>query len=348
MITFVLLAGADRIYRSLYARVENKEIFRTGFSEQEFESVWTEAITTEYKKLCDQWSDREVPWYENVKKYELHKADLEAECEAECEAADTPLIEERPSERSREGRMSRVSLDSIGSRRSNGNDNSSPESKFLGPEKQLKDEGNKIKGKVDLIRVLNDGSYWIVDYKSGFNENDIPESYRKQLLLYGYLLYEETGVEPGRLSLKDRKGKIVDIDFSLEDLVALKDDLVLKREKFNQKISSGEANFNPNPSPHNCRYCSYQIVCSSYWEALDDEWGHSSIAGEIIKDSNGREIINITSPTDSSIPGQPLPKLTPIHNRENHNNYVYMTGISIRKDQLKLNWDTISRFSAQS
>jgi len=155
------------------------------------------------------------------------------------------------------------------------------------PEKWLESKDKLVGGKIDLI--IDDGvDIEIVDFKTGaikedtFDDNgdlyqDVKDEYQMQLKLYAYLFFDCMGRFPTQLSLVDLTRQKFNVDFSIEECIAIFEES--KRILFNTNECIETRVFNANPSESNCRYCLYRPACSFYLQYQDTESIFNDVCG---------------------------------------------------------------------
>ncbi len=115
---------------------------------------------------------------------------------------------------------------------------------------------HSIKGKIDRVDQLTDGTVMVVDYKTGTAKDALAAEDKEQLYLYQIAL-EERGLRVSRLTY------IYVIDW--EERVV--EPLVGKaREAFIEKLEMRmddilRSDYQPTPEPFTCRYCDFKHVC---------------------------------------------------------------------------------------
>ncbi|MBI4281047.1 UvrD-helicase domain-containing protein [Candidatus Uhrbacteria bacterium] len=119
----------------------------------------------------------------------------------------------------------------------------------------LKLDGYTIRGVIDRLDRLPDGSLEIIDYKTGAAKTE-DSADPDQLYIYQLALQEVMGQTPARLTyyyVED--GKRVSFLGSSEDLLKLK-------EKIRATIQAlGQSDFPATPAKEKCRHCDFKNIC---------------------------------------------------------------------------------------
>ncbi len=162
--------------------------------------------------------------------------------------------------------------------------------KEIRAEQWFKSADGKIAGKIDLILPHDDGVE-IIDYKTGNildpEYGDIKDEYKVQMKIYAGLYHEVKNDWPVKLSLIGIDGKKHNVLFNREEC----EDLINKARKVvdetNELIDAGllPEDF-ANPSPSNCKYCSYRPACRKYWFSRESsgKWP-CDVIGEVMEKS---------------------------------------------------------------
>jgi len=136
-------------------------------------------------------------------------------------------------------------------------------------------------GTADLI-LRNENESVVIDYKSGFvhdKNQQIKDSYKNQMLIYSHLEQKESKNKNVRLFLSDKKGNFHEIDYSLNEINLLINDL--------------------NEFPSNEEVCNSCIFCGgfseSYHNSLDQLNSFCYLTGPIksIKKTNKDYVLEI-------------------------------------------------------
>lgn len=112
-----------------------------------------------------------------------------------------------------------------------------------------------LSGRIDRIDRLPDGSFEVIDYKTGTYKKEENVDKDLQLSLYGLVCRDFLRIPVSRLSLYFLEdGKKVSTTRTDEDLTKLKEELLKTVEEMK---TSG---FLPTPG-HHCRFCEYRVLC---------------------------------------------------------------------------------------
>jgi DNA helicase-2/ATP-dependent DNA helicase PcrA len=115
---------------------------------------------------------------------------------------------------------------------------------------------HSLKGKIDRVDKLPDGSYVVYDYKTGQAKEELNAEAKEQLHLY-QLALEEKGIVVSKLAY------IYVLDWVITEVDLLKEE---KRDAFLQKITERMddiliSDFQATPDPFTCKYCDFKDIC---------------------------------------------------------------------------------------
>lgn len=115
---------------------------------------------------------------------------------------------------------------------------------------------HSIKGKIDRIDRLDDGSVMVLDYKTGSTKEKLEAEDKEQLHLYQVAL-EERGIKVGRMAY------IYVLDWQMREVEPL---VGAKREAFLEKLTGVMdsillSDFKATPEPNVCRFCDFRHIC---------------------------------------------------------------------------------------
>lgn len=159
------------------------------------------------------------------------------------------------------------------------------------PEEGLKDELNKIEGKLDLL-ILKDGKpIEVRDYKTGniydveakeslsdevteSRDEYIKEDYQKQLLLYAWLVKHTYDAFPEKLTIVTNDGALHHVEFNEADVYKLINEI----NELKGRIKVDHSDSLANPSVENCKFCNFRFACeykvSPGPDPVGDIYGH--------------------------------------------------------------------------
>ena len=261
------------------------------FRIEDINTIWTELIEDEYERLADQWKPAQVPPYEQWPNY--YEKKIAAIRSVKDQFSQNPM-------RFATANLQTSKEISLGGNLEHGTDIEAElgsHDDLLGMEIVLNDPDKKIYGRADRIELTSDGFYRIVDLKTGHWTGLATQSQKNQLLIYAFLLQQKAGSWPKEIGIEDVHGEFHEIKYETSESERLIEELLSLRDEFNNSISSGNPQFQPQPSMENCTWCSFKIVCSEYWEKLSEDWNHQSLFGEVISDvSDEGKVLEIVSP----------------------------------------------------
>lgn len=115
---------------------------------------------------------------------------------------------------------------------------------------------HSIKGKIDRVDQLEDGTFMVVDYKTGSAKDTLESEDKEQLYLYQIAL-EERGLVVGRLAY------IYVLDWEMREVEPLTGKA---RETFLTKLETRmedilHSDYQPTPEPFTCRFCDFKHIC---------------------------------------------------------------------------------------
>ncbi len=151
--------------------------------------------------------------------------------------------------------------------------------------------GGRLRGRADHV-AQRDGHIEIEDYKSGAivdasqaREPEIKAAYRRQLLLYAALHWDETGVWPRTAHAISLQGERASVHVSPAEALALAQETLGLLDAYNRRVAAGaQAEQIARPSQDVCLHCPYKPMCDPFWTAVAPGWemnGAAYIAGVV-------------------------------------------------------------------
>nr|WP_283822850.1 PD-(D/E)XK nuclease family protein [Bradyrhizobium diazoefficiens] len=158
-------------------------------------------------------------------------------------------------------------------------------------ERRFSAYGGKLVGRPDVVRPGE-----IVDFKSGslveFDQDGRSErvkaAYVRQLRIYGFLVYEALGRWIQYGLLVPAIGPPVQVRLIPPDCETEASEAVGLLDHYNDLILSNvDVRRLAVPSPTNCKWCPYKIICPSFWGATTADWTGSldgaAVEGTVIE-----------------------------------------------------------------
>lgn len=129
------------------------------------------------------------------------------------------------------------------------------ETMFLEKKFSFKIGGEVIKGAIDRIDKLSDGTLEIIDYKTGKTKTKLDFAAKRQLILYQLFIEEFLGAKVGALSYYYlESGEKFTFTATAKDITKL-------QLEINEEIAAiKKRNFAPTPSPM-CEFCDFNSIC---------------------------------------------------------------------------------------
>lgn len=122
-----------------------------------------------------------------------------------------------------------------------------------------------LKGVIDRIDSVSDGTYCIVDYKTGgvFDEDGIvKKDYTDQLNLYAYMLEEVEKVCVSSLAIIDKEGSVIDVPYYPDKKQFALLQVASLLERINEAIEKNHSEDLFAPGEKNCLFCPVYHLCS--------------------------------------------------------------------------------------
>ncbi len=118
-------------------------------------------------------------------------------------------------------------------------------------------KGYPLRGAIDRVDLLEDGTVEIIDYKTGKVKDKLIAEDKKQLMIYQLALEKIENLKVSKLSyyFLDKEGKKTSFVAKEKDLEKLEIDLLESIEEINKM------EFKPKPSPNNCKWCDFKDIC---------------------------------------------------------------------------------------
>lgn len=150
-----------------------------------------------------------------------------------------------------------------------------------GVEVDLEDPASGLFGRADRIERQGN-AVRVVDLKTGLRQGEPTEGQRRQLLLYAVLVQRTTGQWPTEIAIEDASGAQTAMPLDAVAAESALSETLAAVELFNDRIAVGDQTADADPSADRCRWCAFRVACAPYWQALQSDWAHHSLLGEVI------------------------------------------------------------------
>jgi DNA helicase II / ATP-dependent DNA helicase PcrA len=134
--------------------------------------------------------------------------------------------------------------------------NELPNVYFLEKDFRFKFQDFLVKGKIDRVDKLADGSFEIIDYKTGSAKDTLETGEKRQLVLYKMVVEASFGIKADKLSyyyLED--GSKLSFSAKDKDIEKMEEWLVESVKEIRKK------QFLPKPSSFTCPFCDFKGIC---------------------------------------------------------------------------------------
>ncbi|MFN8658174.1 MAG: PD-(D/E)XK nuclease family protein [Candidatus Obscuribacterales bacterium] len=157
---------------------------------------------------------------------------------------------------------------------------------------------NKLKGRPDFFDAEQ-----LVDYKTGIitdsdNEGQAKETYIRQLRIYAAIIFETKEYWVKTAALVPVSGSPVSVQIDHAECVTEAHKAVALLDDYNAAVAAGSVV--ASPSEETCAYCPFQIICPSYWNAVDASWS-DNVSTQTIQGTLIRPPFAIRSTSDFSL-----------------------------------------------
>ena len=138
-------------------------------------------------------------------------------------------------------------------------------------ERRFTSEVPPLVGQIDRIEV-SDGRLTIVDIKSSAATGPtMPIAYRIQLLTYAALLLAADGRRSATVAIQYLDGSRQSLAVDWDEVDNIVQSTLAMRAVLNGEGLPAPTRIPANPSPENCRYCAFQLVCPAFQRAVDPD-----------------------------------------------------------------------------
>ena len=149
---------------------------------------------------------------------------------------------------------------------------------FLTSEVEFQACDGRLAGRIDHLVRTEEGLV-VEDLKTGEIRDDggkLIDVYRRQVLIYAFLVHENLGEWPSSVRLVSVNGDSLEQSIEPNESIRLVETVLRDLTRYNQVASSLEGDAPAQmrtlaaPSPEACRWCRVRAWCAPYWEVKGD------------------------------------------------------------------------------
>jgi CRISPR/Cas system-associated exonuclease Cas4 (RecB family) len=302
------------------------------FSGSSFVDAWAKALSTVSDQMQHQWSPAVIPRPEDWAGYQLSKARLAIR------AATGEFVVDSVSSVSahvKEGENSNSPIDIQFSR---------PVKPFPWVEAKLYDHDLKFVGVPDLVIERREGLF-VVDHKSGPNQEQATDRQRRQLLFYAWLIKVNYGVLPKKAEILTTHKVSHTFDVNEVEVEAVVKLAVSARESI-EKISKNEKTYlSSSPSDATCAWCAFKVACTPHLETSEPDWTYSrAIKGRVLAvEVHGNKCnVNLEVTSPSWMTGPLTMSNLALNVLPINGDYISFSNFSVRNNSYSANWNTLT------
>jgi len=159
-------------------------------------------------------------------------------------------------------------------------------------EQEFQSNDGRIRGRPDRVTV-RDGIVAVEDYKTGVIYESSEDTsapalksiYRRQLLIYAYLVHDSLHLWPSTGNVLALSGEQESLSLSKDDAEMVADESVHLLDAYNDAITStADLESLASPHPAACAGCDYQTKCDPHWKSASPDWtSYVSLEGTVLK-----------------------------------------------------------------
>lgn len=142
-----------------------------------------------------------------------------------------------------------------------------PSNAQVHPEISLKSKDGLLNGQIDLLVEVG-GDFHLSDYKSGsiWSSEGIKKDYVDQLYFYSYLVHEQFGKFPTKLTLIDLNGARTEVAPSPANSIALADGAKALLREYNDSCTKSVPIESLSKVGDQCSLCDVKLYCKQFWD----------------------------------------------------------------------------------
>ncbi len=208
-----------------------------------FESVWDEEVALQQARLCAEWAPAIPPSPENWPGWSLTKTRIRKA-------------------------WRRFEPTTVVKTKSSGGGNLPP---LPWRERSLEHPTLPMRGEPDLVDRI-DGKLWVVDTKTGLNQEDPTRAQRDQLLFYCALVEATLGEFPEIAAIETARGERYSFPVDPTEVENVVQEALALLARFNAAAANKFSENLASPSAEECGWCPFRPACGPFFQTYDETW----------------------------------------------------------------------------
>lgn len=208
-----------------------------------FEAVWDAEVALQQAKLAEDWAPAIPPSPENWPGWSLTKTRIR-----------------KAWRRFEPGPMVKTKSARVG--------NLSP---LPWRERSLDHPVLPLRGEPDLVDRV-DGELWVIDTKTGLNQEGPTQAQRDQLLFYCALVEANLGEMPDRAAIETSRGETYSFRVDPVEVEAAVRRAIALLARFNAAAASEFSDSLASPSAEGCGWCPFRPACGPFFRSYQEAW----------------------------------------------------------------------------
>lgn len=138
-------------------------------------------------------------------------------------------------------------------------------------ERSLDHPNLPLRGEPDFVDRV-DGKLWVVDTKTGLNQEDPTPSQRDQLLFYCALVEANLGEIPDIAAIETSRGERYSFPVDPTEVEKVVQQALAVLARFNAAAANEFSENLASPSAEDCGWCPFRPACGPFFQAYDKTW----------------------------------------------------------------------------
>lgn len=207
-----------------------------------FEVVWNAAVAVQQSRLCAEWAPAIPPSPENWPGWSLTKTRIR---KAWHRFKPSPTVQSMP----RGGGLPPLPW----------------------RERPLDHPTLPLRGEPDLVDRVN-GKIWVIDTKTGLNQEDPTPGQRDQLLFYCALVQANLGEVPEMAAIETSRGERYAFRVDPVEVERVTEQALTLLARFNAAAEGEFSEALASPSADECGWCPFRTACGPFFQTYDETW----------------------------------------------------------------------------